>query len=80
MKDGDGVARGSGSDVLGGPVLAVAWLLQALPAGETIRVGDVVPTGTLTEALPIARGQRWTMLLEGAPSMPQHEIQLGGAE
>lgn len=80
MKDGHVVAQGSGSDVLGGPVLAVAWLLQALPAGETIRVGDVVTTGTLTEALPIARGERWTMRLEGAPGIPEHEILLRGAD
>ncbi len=80
MKDGEVVAQGSGSDVLGGPVLAVAWLLQALPAaGEAIRVGDVVTTGTLTEALPIAGGERWTMRLEGAPGIPGHELRLRGA-
>lgn len=79
MKDGDEAARGRGSDVLGGPVHAVAWLLQALPTGETISAGDVVTTGTLTEALPIAPGQRWTLRLEGAPGVPEHEIWLRSA-
>ena len=51
--DGVEVARGTGSDVLGHPLEAVAWLTRqgiALPAGA------LVSTGTCTGLVPLASG------------------------
>jgi 2-oxo-3-hexenedioate decarboxylase len=55
----DGVlsATGSGVDVLGGPLDALHWLLKGLPDG--LRAGEIVTTGTLTQAMPLQPGQRW---------------------
>lgn len=51
--NGATVATGSGADVLGGPLLALAWLANHLPTcGEHLRAGDLVTTGTCT---PIRR-------------------------
>ena len=51
--NGRTVAEGSGADVLGGPLLALAWLANHLPDyGDHLRAGDLVTTGTCT---PIRR-------------------------
>jgi 2-oxo-3-hexenedioate decarboxylase len=62
----DGVVRasGRGADVLGGPLDALCWLLKGLPDG--VRAGDIVTTGTLTEAMPLQPGQRWEHRLMGS--------------
>lgn len=52
------VARGKGSNALGGPLEAVAWFLT-LPGVEGIRVDEIVTTGSLTPAFPVARGESW---------------------
>lgn len=57
FQDGRLAATGRGSNVLGGPLEALVWLLRELPGG--VRTGEIVTTGTLTPAMPIERGQRW---------------------
>lgn len=57
MCDGETVTHGRGSDVLGGPLQAVDWLLRGLPHG--LMSGEIITTGTLTRAEPVQRGQRW---------------------
>jgi 2-oxo-3-hexenedioate decarboxylase len=57
MRDGALVETGRGADVLGGPLEALEWLLRELPGG--VRAGEIVTTGTLTRAVPIAPGERW---------------------
>jgi 2-oxo-3-hexenedioate decarboxylase len=64
---------GCGSDVLGGPLHALQYLLgqiDRMPGAAPIHAGDVVTTGTLTDARPIAPGETWrirfeTPLIEG---------------
>ena len=56
--DGEEVETGSGSNVLGSPLAALAHLAALVP-GE-LRTGEIVTTGTLTAAYPIRPGQRWT--------------------
>jgi 2-oxo-3-hexenedioate decarboxylase len=51
------VATGRGTDVLGGPLDGLHWLVRGLPGG--LRAGEIVTTGTLTQALPVEPGQRW---------------------
>jgi len=53
--DGCTVAQGCGRDVMGGPLHALAWLADHLPArGAQLRAGDLVTTGTCT---PIGRAE-----------------------
>src|SRR5258705_410483 len=55
--NGEVVATASGAASLGHPAAAVAWLARALHAeGEGLRAGEVVLSGGLTAAVPVARG------------------------
>jgi 2-keto-4-pentenoate hydratase len=56
-QDGESVGRGAGSDVLGHPVKAVAWLAETLAGyGEHLRAGDIVLAGSLHASLPLVPG------------------------
>ena len=66
--DGDLRELGSGSNVLGSPIRAVAHLLQIIakhPESSSLQPGELVTTGTLTTALSINAGQNWTTYLSG---------------
>lgn len=54
----DGAAvEGRGEAVLGHPAVAVAWLARALHAqGEALEAGEIVLSGALARALPVAPG------------------------
>ena len=62
-RDGSEVDRGVGANVLGGPAHALAHLIRVLdqdhPASP-LDPGELITTGTITDAWPIAPGQRWT--------------------
>jgi 2-oxo-3-hexenedioate decarboxylase len=69
LNHGEVVDRGEGSIVLDGPVDALRqWVdaMAASPAPWPIRPGDVVTTGTITDAQPMAPGQHWTTRLSDA--------------
>jgi 2-oxo-3-hexenedioate decarboxylase len=56
------VDRGHGALVLDGPLSALRQWLQAVHAqcpGVAVRGGEVVTTGTLTDAWPVAPGEVW---------------------
>jgi len=54
-KNGEVVATASGAASLGHPAAAVAWLVRALADDdEGLRVGDIVLSGGLTAATPVA--------------------------
>jgi 2-keto-4-pentenoate hydratase len=72
LRDGEAVAEGNGKDVLGGPLEALGWLLRGLPEG--LRAGDIVTTGTLTTAVPVKRGQRWTHRSSGPVALGTVEL------
>jgi 2-oxo-3-hexenedioate decarboxylase len=66
LRDGELVEQGAGRNVLGGPVDALrAWVdaMHAQPQHWPIGAGDVVTTGTLTDAWPLAPQQRWSTRL-----------------
>jgi 2-oxo-3-hexenedioate decarboxylase len=68
IRDGKVMTSGHGHDVLGGPIQALRFLVEALaqrPPSEALRSGEIVTTGTLTQALPIAPGEAWTSVLTG---------------
>jgi 2-keto-4-pentenoate hydratase len=55
--NGEVVTTASGAASLGHPAAAVAWLVRALAAeGEGLRAGEVVLSGGLTAAVPVAPG------------------------
>jgi 2-oxo-3-hexenedioate decarboxylase len=56
------VDRGLGSAVLDGPLTALRLWLQAMQVHSPdwrVQPGDVVTTGTLTDAWPVAAGETW---------------------
>ncbi len=60
------VDTGRGHVVLDGPLHAIAHLVAAMAAdGEHLQAGDIITTGTLTDAQPLAPGQHWHTVIEG---------------
>lgn len=56
------VDQGCGANVLDGPLHALRHFvleLQRCPGAPALRAGDVVTTGTWTDAWPLAPGQTW---------------------
>lgn len=73
LNQGDAeVDRGQGAAVLDGPVSALRHWLSAMaehtPSWQ-VQAGDVVTTGTLTDAWPVSPGQTWTTHLDD-PRLP----------
>ncbi len=57
FRNGDVAEDGIGSNVLGDPRIALAWLANELSTcGETLKAGQVVTTGTCVKPVPIAQG------------------------
>ena len=62
------VDRGIGANVLDSPLLALAHLVEllaSLPGSEPLAAGDMVSTGTLTDAAPVAPGETWSTQFAG---------------
>lgn len=62
-RDGSIVERGGGANVLGSPALALHHLARLVgdqPEFDPLAGGEIITTGTLTNALPIAPGEQWT--------------------
>lgn len=66
------VEQGLATNVLGGgPLAALRHLVEGLaadPDSAPLEAGEIVTTGTLTKALPIAPGQTWSTRIEGLPN------------
>lgn len=64
--DGRAIDAGAGRDALGDPVLAVAWLANALAAsGSSIEAGQIIMSGGLTKAHAAAPGSRFSASFQG---------------
>lgn len=66
--DGADVEVARGSNVLGNPLNAIAHLVGVLarqPGARPIEAGELVTTGTVTAAWPVAAGQRWQTAIDG---------------
>jgi 2-keto-4-pentenoate hydratase len=62
-QQGEAVDQGSGANVLDGPLQALLHFVRELrkcPGAPALRAGDVVTTGTWTDAWPVAPGEVWT--------------------
>ena len=64
LRNGDRVAdRGVGANVLDSPALALSHLARVLagqPRFAPLAAGEIVTTGTITDAWPVVRGETWT--------------------
>ena len=64
LRKGDAVVeRGIGGNVLDSPALALSHLVRVLarqPKFAPLAAGEVVTTGTITDAWPVARGETWS--------------------
>ena len=57
-----------GSNVLGSPLLALSFLVELLSKQENspqLAPGEIISTGTLTDAHPVAPGERWSTDFHG---------------
>ncbi|KAB2881722.1 MAG: hydratase [Albidovulum sp.] len=67
-RDGARGETGHARNVLGGPVQALRFVVEAIaadPLAVPLRAGEIVSTGTLTDAAPAAPGQIWTTVFDG---------------
>jgi 2-keto-4-pentenoate hydratase len=56
--------------VLGGPISALRFLGEEIarrPGAESLAVGEIITTGTLTDTHLVAPGAGWTSEIEGLP-------------
>jgi 2-oxo-3-hexenedioate decarboxylase len=63
LKNGELVDEGSGKNSLKSPALSLAELAVVTP----LAAGEIISTGTLTTAQPIAAGEVWQAEVEGLP-------------
>jgi len=67
-RNGEPADRGSGANVLDSPLSALHHLVGLLasdPVNPPLKAGEIVSTGTLTRALPVAPGETWSTRLRG---------------
>ena len=61
-RDGDLVDRGAGANVMDSPALALGHLARVIseqPGAPALGAGEIVTTGTVTNAHPVRPGERW---------------------
>jgi 2-oxo-3-hexenedioate decarboxylase len=59
-----------GANVLGSPLVSLGYLVDLLkkqPDAEPLRAGEIVTTGVLTDAHPVAPGETWHTEISGLP-------------
>ena len=62
------VDRGVGANVLGSPLVALGYLVGLLakqPEAPPLRAGEIISTGVLTDAHPVAPGEVWRTEVTG---------------
>lgn len=62
--------RGVGENVLGSPLLSLGFLVDLLkkqPKTEPLLAGEIITTGVLTDAHPVAPGETWRTAIAGLP-------------
>jgi 2-oxo-3-hexenedioate decarboxylase len=66
VRHGEAVEEGGGRNSLKSPALCLAELNRITPLGA----GEIISTGTLTAAQPIAPGEHWEIRLDGLDLQP----------
>jgi 2-oxo-3-hexenedioate decarboxylase len=71
LRKGDEIVdRGIGEIVLGSPLSALGHLVELLarqPWAAPLAAGEIISTGTFTDAHPVAPGEAWRTELTGLP-------------
>jgi 2-oxo-3-hexenedioate decarboxylase len=68
LRDGEVVDRGQASNVLGGPLSALRYLVELLARDSVnppLAAGEIVTTGTLTRVPPVVPDEIWSTALTG---------------
>lgn len=79
--DGNVMDEGVGANALGHPLTAMAHLAEVLsrqPQFAPLAAGEVITTGTLTAALPIQAGEKWSSRYDGLPGVTGLTLTLTG--
>lgn len=64
--DGEDKVSGEGKDVMGHPLEPLAWLARVLAEqGDGLKAGQIILTGSFTQALPVVAGEKVTARYEG---------------
>jgi 2-oxo-3-hexenedioate decarboxylase len=64
------IDHGVGANVLDSPLNALAFLVEVLaklPESPPLAAGEIITTGVLTDAHPVAPGETWSTTFEGLP-------------
>jgi len=64
------IDHGVGANVLDSPLNALAFLVEVLakqPEAPPLAAGEIITTGVLTDAHPVAPGETWSTTFEGLP-------------
>jgi 2-oxo-3-hexenedioate decarboxylase len=67
-RDGTVVDHSRATNLLGGPLSALRYLIDMLARDQVnppLAAGEIVTTGTLTRARPVAPGETWSTELTG---------------
>jgi 2-oxo-3-hexenedioate decarboxylase len=70
LREGVTVDRGVGANVLDSPLLALGHLVGVLasqPSVAALAAGEIISTGTITDAHPVRPGETWSTRLHGLP-------------
>ena len=73
FRDAESVDDGVGSNALGHPALALAYLADVVatqPEAAPLATGEVITTGTLTAAMPVRVGETWRTETDGLALAP----------
>jgi 2-oxo-3-hexenedioate decarboxylase len=71
LKSGIRQIEGVGADVLGSPAYALGFLADLLAEQtfmQPLAAGEVVSTGTISDALPVRPGETWSTEITGLPA------------
>ncbi len=71
--NGRAIDRGHAENVLGGPLSALRHLVGLLAADRVnpkLAAGEIISTGTLTKAMPVAPGETWSAVPSGIALEP----------
>jgi 2-oxo-3-hexenedioate decarboxylase len=67
-RGGAAIDTGHARNVLGGPLSALRYLVETIagdPEGAQLQAGEIVTTGTLTDAHPVSPGEAWSTEFDG---------------
>lgn len=68
LKNQEKMDQGTGANVLDSPLLSLAFLVEIIAAQKDappLTAGEIISTGTLTDAHPIKTGETWSTDLHG---------------